>query len=269
MISLPEVTAISAQIAQLGAEKDNGMASQLDNLSKQQAINTAKDMAEDYQDSLQDIVTDGLDEVGDTASDYYAKATGVTVPEGELNKFIKKAYSEKYYGLTLGARLTVNKVRLKNNITKTGQVLNKEDTPIHLAGVYTKSYPYGAQVNIDQRVVQATAQKLEQDIAKLYSEKANYELIRWALSGRHSRSCVCEDLANSVDRDVEEYLKENDLDEDPRGLYFRNKLPRPPHPFCQCEFELVGRGGTKASNKRGFKRSTQKIRQLVQRIRGK
>lgn len=234
MVNLPEVKAGMAAIMTLGEQADGTIAQAIEGLSVTEAIKVAKEITQEYQQDLKEIINDSLVEAAEASSSYYG---GALAGEALLD-VIDKSKKEKYYGLTLAARLAVNHVRLKRNIDKAAAVDVK-----HLGGIYTKPYPFGAQVNTDMRVLQATAHKLEQDIALHYAKEQNVKL-RWKTSAGHNKPDICDDLV---------------------GEYTAATLPRPPHPFCRCEFELVQ--DSEVPRERRFARTIEKLSSLIRRLR--
>ena len=232
MVSLPEVQAGIADLINLGVEYDSKTADAVEGLTKVQAIKVAKQIAANYRDDMHSIVNDTLTEAAAAASESF---------EGDLSgedftNFVNKKKAEKYFGLTLAGRMAVNHVRLRKNIERSAAVGVE-----HLGSVYTKSYPFGAQVNVDGRTLRATAHKIEQDLAIHYAKERQVK-IRWSLSGAHGKPDICDELV---------------------GEYTPSNLPRPPHPFCRCEFQLLEEGTEPTK----FTRTIDKLRSLIRRLR--
>lgn len=263
MLGLAEYVVISQEILRLGQEAEANVANQLTpGMTKQKAISITKDEMLAYYDNYQTALENGLEEIANNAVGYYSDQAEVDVPEGLANKLVKSAYGEKYYGATLLQRLVVNKKRLERNITRSAQVSQEA-----LTKVITDPIPFGSQYHVDKRVLLATAAKLEQDTAKEFARKEQHPLINWKTSSFHAKPDVCDDLANAVDKTVVSYIKSNKLDIDPRGVYFQDKLPLPPHPNCQCEYGLVREA--KSTSKGAVKRTVSTIRNLLRRFKGK
>lgn len=266
MLSLAEYRAVSAQIKQLGKEIEEETLKRIEGLSKQEAIQVAKDLSQEYQKRYINILSNGLREVAANAATYYNDRVEPHLTQAQLEelitKIVKTQLNENYYGATLEQRLKYNYKRLNSNIIKSAAVDTEK-----LASVYTQKFPFGAHSNIDNRLLQATAVKIEQDLAVEFAEKADYPLIKWTLSGRHAQPDICDDYAAAVDDKVVKYLQDNDIDEDARGLYFKDSLPLPPHPNCGCEYSFVG--ANKRSKRGPIKRTIQRVRSLIRRIRAK
>ncbi len=54
------------------------------------------------------------------------------------------------------------------------------------------------------------------------------------------------------------------INENPKGLYFVDDLPLPPHPNCQCEYGMVVKGKTQITTK--IKRTLRKVQNILNRI---
>lgn len=264
MITLPEYAAVSGQIMALGKQADELVASSIDSLTTAQAIDFTKNVAKSYQSDLEDIVNDGLMEAADAVFDEYEHKTGQALSRKAIKTLVATSAAEKFYGATLNQRYKTNYKRLQHNIERSAAV-KKE----HLSKVFTEPYPFGAQTNIDKRVLQAQMIKLEQDIALYHAKELDLPLIRWTLAGKHGQPDICDDLAAAVSHSVVEFLSENELDINPKGLYFREDLPRPPHPNCQCEYALVSFKGKEPERRSGVRRSIAKLRSLIKRISSK
>lgn len=258
MFSLPEYRATAADIKTLGQTFDDQMRNALPDLDQKSAIKLARDMANDYYEEVDTVIQEGLTEVGVNV----AGALDLDTDEQYVEDIVKLSLAQKYFGLTYRARQTVNRVRLMRKITQTAA--GGKDK---LAGIYTERYPYGAQVNTDIRTFQGYTIKLEQDLVKEAATKQDVPFVQWRLSPKHAKECMCDVLANNIDKEVQEFVIEHNLDLELEGLYFRDKLPRPPHPNCQCDFGLVEAQGAKRLGK--VKRTARKIRNLVRRISSK
>lgn len=255
MISEPEYNATVADIKQLGAVYDQLMQDDLPDLDKNDAIKAAKVLATGYYKDVDDTIQSGLFEVAANAADAYELDE---LPES----LVKAALAERYFGLSYKTRMIANYVRLKRKIDKTAAVGTG-----HLGGIYTQPFPNGAQVNTDATTFRGYVIKVEQDVAKKAADAHDFPLVKWTLAENHAKTCMCDELASMVNKEVVEYLKENQLDIDPKGLFFVKDLPRPPHPNCRCNFELAGKGG---SPRKGVaQRSADRVRNLIRRIRAK
>lgn len=265
MLSLAEYLALSSDLQQLGRQIEDETERRIEGLNKREAIAVARALAQEYQDGYRRILTQGLEEASRNAAMYYNKQIGSDLDVDDVVDTISKLqWRERFFGLTLPQRLAVNQRRLTRSITQSAQVDVR-----HLTNVYTETFPFGAHHNIDKRVLLGSIVKVEQDTAKHFAKKEGVPLIRWTLSHRHSMPDVCDDLASAINKDVTEYLNEQGLvSVDPRGLFFADKLPHPPHPNCQCEYMLVTEKGEEAK-KGTLRRTLRKVISLLRKIRRK
>lgn len=263
MLGLAEYSVLSQELYRLGSDAEKKIGDQLlPDTTKTEAIDIAKEAAFEYYDNYEQLLQAGLVEIADNATAYYGDKTGIEMPKDFSAGIVVKAYEEDYFGATLAKRLLVNRRRLERNITRTAQVGTDA-----LKGLITDPIPFGSQHNIDKRVLLASAVKIEQDVVKEFVDKHEEDpLIRWTLSSFHAVPDICDDLANSVDKGVVAYMKANNIDEDPKGLYTADSLPHPPHPNCQCEYHLVTQ---KSQSISPVKRTVRTIKNLLERFRGK
>lgn len=265
MLGLAEYVSASAELLQIAKNTETKTAKRLvDVKNKQTAIAITRKLSNEYQEEYEQLLARTLADVSDNAVGYYGKK--LNVPESKYSGVAKRItalqYEDEYFGLTLARRLLINKRRLQRNITASAQIgIDK------LQDVYTKAYPFGAQVNTDRRLMLSYAVRIENEVAKEMAKRADIPLIRWTLARRHRQTDICDDLANNVDKAVVAYLQEHKIKENPKGLYFADQLPQPPHPNCQCEFGMVSRD--KSLRPGPVKRAAQKIKQLIKRLRGK
>lgn len=234
MLSLAEYKAQSAELHQLGLRYENEITDAVKNTTKLQALKATNKILKSYQSDYEKLLERSLLETADNASSYYAAKLGIDLPEKFNEKLVKKQYTQRYFGLTLGVRLAFNFRKLQQKAQKSAAV-----KPEHLGNLFTSSFPFGAHYNVDRRLLQAQSVKLEQDIAKEIATIDGLQLLRWKLSPYHTGNDICDELAGNIDKSVVNYLERNKLGLDPKGLYFVDKLPNLPHPNCQCEFGMV------------------------------
>lgn len=263
MLALAEYSVLSQELLRLARQAESKIDESIDSdMFKASAIKITKEIALAYYDDYQALLESGLLEIAENAVSFYEQKSDVQLKKGFVKDVVNKAYEERYFGAALAQRIIVNRKRLERNITKSSQVSVNA-----LKGVLTNPVPFGAQYNIDKRVLLATAVKIEQDVAKEFAESEEHSLIRWRLSPMHAKPDVCDELATNVDKSVVSYLEKHKIKENPKGLYFANSLPHPPHPNCQCEYSLVT-GRTKSTSGR-VKRTVRTIRRLLERFKGK
>lgn len=263
MLGLVEYNVISQEILGLAEAAQNNVASKLDpDMTKQQSIKIAKKEMFSYYDDYQTSLKDGLNDIATNAIEHYAGQTTTDVPKGLAEKVVGQIYEERYFGASLITRLAVNRKRLERTVTQSAQV-----SQAALSGVLTESVPFGAHYGIDKRVLLASSERAEQLTAQYFASQEEHPFLRWNVSDRHKGPDTCDDLANNIDKLVVAYLKEHNLDIDPKGLYFQDQIPHPPHPNCQCEFGLVS--SDKDVSKNIVKRTTGAISKLLRRFRSK
>lgn len=260
MLGLAEYVAVSASLKDLAQSIEQKTTVQLSDVqNKQTAIAITRQLADEYQDEYEKLLYDGLLEVADTTATYHTKRLGSSLNPVEIaKKVLGLQLGEDYFGLSLAKRLFINHRRLVRNINNSAQVgIDK------LSDVYTKTVPFGSQYNIDRRVLLGYMVKVEQEVAKEIARQEGRALIRWTLSHRHRQTDICDDIATNIDPKVVEYLRENNIDADPRGLYFVDDLPNPPHPNCQCEHHIFAPDVGKPTR---IRRTAQKLRNIVRRL---
>lgn len=235
MLSLAEYQAYVNDITVLGQDTDQQIGDQIEGVPKLNAINQTKDIASDYVNQLKSIMDQALLDVASNSLHHYQQQLGQELPEDIIKDVVKDQYRHRYYNATLQQRFILMRLRLNRVATQTGHVGVQ-----HLSGLFSKPFPFGAQTNVSKRLLQGTTIKVEQDVARKVADKTDTPFIRWTLSKYHIHTCQCEDYASRVDKKVTEYISKNQLDIEPEGLYFVDDLPDPPHPNCQCEFNLVG-----------------------------
>lgn len=273
MLGLAEFRAAGVQLQQLAQTYDQKTATDIAPLfddkgnmttpNRQRAVLLTQANLNAYYDEYEQLLYSSALESGDNAASHYAKQLGSTIPESLVPDTVGAQYARKYYGATLAARLVFNRARLLRKANNTAAVGAE-----HLTGVLTKATPFGAQITLDRRLLLSTMVKVEHDIAKQMAKLDDIPLIRWTLSHMHKQPDVCDDLATHSSKRVVEYLEEREVpDVNPKGLYFLDDLPRPPHPNCQCEYALVAPGRPVGTGT--FKRTLARMRALFNKIRKK
>lgn len=260
MLGLAEYVAASAQLSQYGLKAEETMQRALDyNLSKEKMIGLAKSVASDYYAQYQELLHDTMKEVAENAVQHYADQLGMEVPEELVDKVVKQQFKNKYYGSNLDQRLKYNHYVLQKRVDMAGRM-----DPKHLTTTYSQYPMFGSQTVTDQRVLLGTLSKIENDVAKEMAQRSDTPFIRWTLSHRHSVQDICDELAGNVDTDVSRYLAEKGIKISPKGLYFPNKLPDPPHPNCQCEYGMVR--DTREIKPGRLERALRTVRKLLRKI---
>lgn len=266
MLGLAEYTVLSTDLWQqalISQQKINTALAA--NLTKQQAIKVTQQFAKEYVQAYRGILDSGLQEIAGNAIDYYQAQLGFEVanPEQVVSALLKDSYKSRYYGVTLERRLAINEQRLMRNIGKAALWGAEYEG---LKRLLTHPVPYGAQFNFDKRILLAQSVKIEQDVAKVMGDQANIVLVKWNVSALHPKPDICDEYATYQSKSVVKYIEDNRLDINPKGVYFLNELPPPPHPNCMCEYGLVqGKRVTGGP----VKRTISKIRNLLQRFRSK
>lgn len=265
MLGLAELRAAQADLQSVGTKYDGLIADFItEDTTKVEGLTFVRSLIPDYQTEYQLVLTRMMKEVAENAIKYYEQALNIEDldVEGLAEEIAERQFKEKYYGASLDQRLRVNERVLTRRAAMTAQA----GVP-KLAGVFTNPVPNGAQVNIDKRVLIGTAAKIENDVAKELAGRGSIRLIKWTLSGRHSITCQCDDLAAAINRDVVLYLESRDSKMNPKGLYFAENLPLPPHPNCQCEYGMVS--NDKVQRPSRSQRTVKKVLSLLKRIRRK
>lgn len=264
MLGLPEYRSYSAELLRLGQKYDGLIADQLlPTTTKAQAVKIAQDVIPAYSAEYRGLLSKAMSDIAENAVMHHAKLLGLQPDVKKLTaRLVANQLNEKYYGYTLTQRLTVRERQIVRQAVQTAQV-----DPQKIAGLFNQRVPFGAVTSIDRRLLQGTSVKIEQDAAKIMGEAGDIPFLRWTLAGGHKAPCMCEEYATQINKDVVDYLNAHDLKIDPKGLYFREELPPPPHPNCQCEFGFV----TSESEKRSsfVHRAVQTVRNILRRLRGK
>lgn len=261
MITRPEYAANSQELLALAHRYEDEMASRLANVTDlQQAISIAHGVANRYHAAFEDLLSTALAQTGNAAVDHYDTLLGTQLSNAEKQEIVAQAImlqnEQRYYGATLGERLTGSRLMNAQRIQRSSLVGKGIETrKLNLVRIFLNPYPFGAQVNVDRRILLSQSLKLEHDIALAVARRANVRIMKWNLSHRHKVKDVCDDYAEHVDKAVVKYLKDNGIKVDPKGLYFIQNVPLPPHPNCQCYLTMLHNGrltptlGQRALNK--------------------
>lgn len=267
MLGLAEYTVLAAELKQLGIRAQTDLSELLDpGMSRDKVTKLAVSHAATYYKDYKSLLKSGLNEIGLNALSYYSDQIGSEIgdPEKFVSDIVDRNYRTKYYGNTLSKKLDMNFLRFTRNINRSA-LWGKEYQGLHQ--LFVHSVPYGSQYNIDKRILLAMAVKVEQDVAKAVAKKEDLRLIRWTLSHAHAVPDICDDLSTNVDKGVVNYIEENNLQLNPKGVYFIEELPPPPHPNCRCEYLLVT--GKERDRDTKVKRAFNKVKSLLSRLRNK
>lgn len=195
----------------------------------QRAILKGRKVIKNY--SMMNVVTQvaGLRSIAESTIDRLYP----NIDKTERNALIEEAMDylqhTPYYNLTLPQRLKQSELVLSYNFTKSAAVgIKLETKKENMIRVFTEKYPFGAQVNWDERLFLSEAVRLEHHLSKRIAEKKGFKYLKWTLSSTHSHIDMCDQLANAVDPSIE------DLGVDPKGVYRIHETPSIPHPNCQC-----------------------------------
>lgn len=263
MLGLAEYIVLKGEFLQLGKDIEAQVASKIAGKDKTDALEQTYSIGRTYIRKRDEMIKSGLLEIARNALNHYGEQVSPDEPLEQFAESIVNAhYKDDYYGANLQQRLAVSNKQLTRRMINTANLDHNL-----LDQTFTQTYPHGAQVPVDQRIFLGYAAKTENDIAQFVAKKVDIPFIRWTLSHRHKQEDACDDLATAVDKNVVAYIDENQLTIDPKGLYFANQLPRPPHPNCQCEYGLTSTSGTQTRNK--VKRTVQKVKSLLRRLRRK
>lgn len=256
MLGLAEYIAQSAQLDALGQQYDE-MIAKIDRKLTTQEI---KQITKAYILEYRQLLLDSLREVAANAMGHYGKELGVEFHADYPDLIVNDVFAAQYYGASLNQRLAVQARQVERRLTQANLMgVAAQTFTSHIAG--------GSQTLADRRLLLGMLSKIENEAAKKAADEADVKLIRWTLSHRHAKPDPCDDLATSVDNRVVSYLKEHNFNEDPKGLYFAEELPDPPHPNCQCEYSLTIPNVRRTETL--VQRTANKIRSILRRIRGR
>lgn len=258
MINRPEYVALSAQLSRLIASYQAQLMAQTVGLDANARVEVARILFKSFHEDYVELFAIGMREAAETALIHYGKELSIPVDDDLADQIVGDHLYGKYYGLTANQRLAILNRSLQRRITIAKGI--KSDTAEPLTNALSQQ-EYGYK-----RMLLGGIVKVEQDAVVEMAGKVDDPFIRWVLSPRHSRACTCEDLASAIDKQVVKYAEEHDLRINPKGLYFKDNLPNPPHPNCQCGYSIVS--GTRVT-KNSVRRSVNKIRSILRRIRGK
>lgn len=231
-----------------------------ENPTSDQAAAIGLQVARQYRNVQRATLATAMQDVTRNALEHYQKRTGIVIHDELINdKIMQAQYDDRYYGATLTQRLRYNDQLLARRINKAADL-----DPKFVSDVWTKSVPHGSQYSTDRMLLLSTVAKIEQDVAREYAARTEHKLVRWSLSHRHRQTDICDDLANGVDRAVVAYLNEHNLQHSPKGLYFVDDLPVPPHPNCQCEYGIIR--GSEYIKPGQVDRALDRVRRLLRKL---
>lgn len=259
MLTLAEYVAARAQLERLAVRTRDTTVEHIEGLSKDDAIIAAAKMGKAYYKDYNLLLVASMRETAYQSAKHYHKRTTIELEDFEIEGVVRRQLTEKYYGATLIDRLKYNQQLLLRRITTAGQQ-DVKNIPL----VYFSPIGGGAQFSTDRMLLLGTLAKIEQDIAREVASKTEHKLVRWALSHRHKQPDVCDALATTVDKRVVAYINEHNLKMNPKGLFFIDDLPVPPHPNCQCEYGIVR--GSEYIKPGTVERSLDRMRKLVRKI---
>ena len=210
--------------------------------SPYKAVQIAHKVANRYSSEYTPLVFDRLRDIGTNAVQYYAPEYDELAVEAEVSNAMDELVHTKYYGLTLPQRLKQSHLNLRSIIKRSSVVGKDSSTRIqNISKAWLDPVPFGAQVNWDKRLFLAEAVRLEHVVAKSIAYKKALRLMKWNLSGYHSKDDVCNKLATAVQPKVARFIKSHKFDLDPTGVYFLDATPPIPHPNCQCTLDFAYR----------------------------
>lgn len=248
MIAKAEYLGYAASLLEMGQGKETQTRALL--LSAQsitEAVKVGQDMLVDYHAGFEDLLSTSLADTGVTAVDHYDKQLNLHLTGAEKNEIVAEAIQKQvhipFYGQTLDERLQYSRMTAQTRLYRSSVVGAKLDTrKENIARMFVQPYPYGAAVTHDTRILLSQSVQLEHDIAKAMAEEANVTIVKWTLSHQHKKRDICDDYAEVVDKAVKTYLRNREIRVDPKGCYFLNEVPLPPHPNCQCSLSMLHNG---------------------------
>lgn len=266
MITRTEYSEANSNLQQLATRFETAAANQLvkqTNLTD--SIETVRKLSALYHGEYEELLSSSLAKAGVTAAAHYNTSLAAGLSTSELSELVKEQILrqdvERYYGATLSERVSASKLMQETRIKKSAQVgASLETRQKNLSRVFNKPYPFGAQVNLDQRILLGQLVKLEHDIGLAIAKKTDIRVVKWTLSHKHTKKDICDALATDVDPKVVKWLNDNQIKISAKGLYFIEKVPNPPHPNCQCHLQMLKdkelRGGR-------IRRTLRRLRELL------
>ncbi len=245
MITKPEHSEAKQLLQKLAKRYEAALILQLAEVTTlKESIKITQASAAAYHAEYEDLLSTSLARTADAAALHYADALGTNLTQAETNKLIEeqllKQATESYHGATLDKRLAGSKLLNARRIQKSAYVGATLDTrKKNLSRIFFGSYPFGAQINLDQRILLGQQIKLEHDIALAVAGKANTRIVKWTLAHKHLEKDICDSYAENVDKEVVKWLKQKKITIPPAGLYFIEDVPEPPHPNCQCHLHML------------------------------
>lgn len=272
MVNKPEYVAASSDLIAAARTLEDELLTALQGTSTiTKALDIAKGYGLSYYEGFDQLYDETLRTASLNALNYYNKHYALAMSDEDIETYayqlLDDLKNKKYHGLDYAQRRSLLNLSLNKRFSKSSSVgkdINQKF--INISRALSHPYPFGAQTNLDRRFLLSEMVRAEHQIARDLAEKAGIPLIRWNLSGQHSQVDICDELASAVSREVVIFLQEHGRqDEDPRGLYFVDQVPRIPHPNCQCQLSgvaLEGKTLLRPSTRRGI----QSVMKLVQKI---
>lgn len=248
MISQPEYLANSAQLQTIAEHHRDELINKLRGVSDVgTGINVTNAQAALYHSDFEDVLSTALAQTGNTTVDHYDRVLKLNLPDEAKHEIvaeqIMRQTTDLYYGATLDQRLAgsrrMNAIRIRKSAT-VGRTL--ETKLANLSRIFVDPYPHGAQVAVDQRLMLGQLVKLEHDLASRMAGIAEIRVVKWSLSHRHKRKDICDDYAEAIDKAVAAYMRNRGITASPKGCYFIDEVPEPPHPNCQCSLRMLHDG---------------------------
>lgn len=262
MLGLAEYLALSAELRAIQSQYTTELVTKAEGLPKQDRVKLAKQFADTYFEQYKETLSEGLEDIAENALKYHANQLDLVLPKSLASDLVDELYDEVYYGATLNQRLGVLRKRvLRRAILQANISTDHIQNSVALKDPLEKILP--AEEPAQRRVLLGSAAKLEQNAAVAVAEHMDAPFIRWALSHRHKQQDACDDLANNIDKGVVRELERLNSSANPKGLYFKDSVPPPPHPNCQCEYGVASFGKTTGGY---VKRTKSKILSLLRKL---
>jgi hypothetical protein len=245
LITRPEHSEADQLLEKLAKRHQSALTLQLaEATTLKDSIKITQASAAAYHAEYEELLSTSLARTANAAVSHYVDALGSDLSEAQTNKLVKeqllKQATEPYHGATLDKRLAGSRLLNARRIQKSAYVGATLDTrKKNLARIFFSSYPFGAQINLDRRILLGQQIKLEHDIALAVAGKANTRIVKWTLAHRHLKKDICDSYAENVDKEVAKWLKQKKITIPPAGLYFIEDVPEPPHPNCQCHLHML------------------------------
>lgn len=166
----------------------------------------------------------------------------------QIQNNVMKSSTGKFKGKTLGQRLTVSKnlanARIKKELQNSTTKENAEKSRNRAINFLTdnreggRSLQGGSNYKFEERILVAEMNRARQETTReIMSE---FDLLgRWVLSARHNIFDICDKFATETGRKAERLIRMYNLPIFQEGVYTNDEMPDYPHPFCQCEIDIV------------------------------